>query len=324
MKRIRQLLQNSRKYRRQYRQVVVEGPKIIQDLLKRPDKAPLSFSFDAIIVSTEYWSRYGPWIAAYNDKRFSVLAATPSVMESITDTVTHQGMVAVLNVLESPPVTGSKHSSLSYLILDGIADPGNMGTLIRSAVATGIKAVLLLRNCCDAYNPKVIRSAATATFSILLVDLSQEEDDWQACRQWLEKQECRQVYAATMQQVDENASSLAVQDFISVDFAYDQIEWATEAPSALVIGSEGGGLRREIRVALQDRAEGSNVRDNGIEKSLQVLPVHVPMEDNAVESLNAAVCGSIIMFESFRHRRQSQRQSQVAAAFGPEAPIAVT
>jgi RNA methyltransferase, TrmH family len=321
MKRIRQLLQNSRKYRRQYRQVVVEGPKIIQDLLKRPDTA--TFSFDTIIVSTEYWSRYGPWIAAYNDKRFSVLAATPSVMESITDTVTHQGMVAVLNVLESPPVTGSKHSSLSYLILDGIADPGNMGTLIRSAVATGIKAVLLLRNCCDAYNPKVIRSAATATFSILLVDLSQEEDDWQACRQWLEKQECRQVYAATMQEVDEN-SGLALQDSTSVDFAYDQIEWATEAPSALVIGSEGGGLRREIRMALQEgaRTASSNVRDDGT--SLQVLPVHVPMEDNAVESLNAAVCGSIIMFESFRHRRQSQRQSQVAAAFGPEVPIAVT
>src|SRR5438067_10627995 len=88
------------------------------------------------------------------------------VIEALGDVQTSQGVVSVLPLDAFSPVQVRKRRHAAQrpvlLILDDLADPGNMGTLLRTALAADVEAVLLTHNCVDCYNPKVVRSAAGA------------------------------------------------------------------------------------------------------------------------------------------------------------------
>ncbi|MFA7257579.1 MAG: TrmH family RNA methyltransferase, partial [Kiritimatiellales bacterium] len=78
------------------------------------------------------------------------------VMEQLSDCRTSQG---VLGVVEYTPLPLAIHPERgNYLLLDGVMDPGNMGTLIRSAVAFGFDGVLLHGDCVEVFNPKTVRA----------------------------------------------------------------------------------------------------------------------------------------------------------------------
>jgi len=92
-------------------------------------------------------------------------------MESMTDTETPQGVIAVVPLPELP-----LPKSISFaLICDSIADPGNLGTMLRSAVAAGVDVVILAPHCVDPFNPKVLRSGMGAHFRIPVVRKSWSE-----------------------------------------------------------------------------------------------------------------------------------------------------
>jgi RNA methyltransferase, TrmH family len=85
------------------------------------------------------------------------------VMERVATTETPQGSVAVVTL----PDPGVDLTSLSFvLVLDRLADPGNLGTLLRSAEAAGVDAVVLTPGSVDPFNPKVIRASAGAVFHV--------------------------------------------------------------------------------------------------------------------------------------------------------------
>src|SRR6266581_9252618 len=88
------------------------------------------------------------------------------VIEALGDVQTSQGVVSVLPLdAFSPAQTRIRRPAAqrpALLILDDLADPGNMGTLLRTALAADVEAVLLTHNCVDCYNPKVVRAAAGA------------------------------------------------------------------------------------------------------------------------------------------------------------------
>jgi TrmH family RNA methyltransferase len=87
-------------------------------------------------------------------------------MEAISDVQTAQGVVSVMELAtfaaESVARRRPETVRPALLILDDLADPGNMGTIIRTALAADIERVLLTPNCVDVFNPKVVRSAAGA------------------------------------------------------------------------------------------------------------------------------------------------------------------
>lgn len=95
-----------------------------------------------------------------------VETVTPRVLEQLADTETPQGVIAVL----TPPRWELKDIKPSpgapVLVLDGVQDPGNVGTLIRTAFALGAGGALLLPGTAEPSNPKVIRSAMGATFRL--------------------------------------------------------------------------------------------------------------------------------------------------------------
>jgi TrmH family RNA methyltransferase len=99
----------------------------------------------------------------------------PGVLERVSSTQSAQGNLAVVTMPDS--ISNSAGSGLEgrdfLLVADRIADPGNLGTLLRSAEAAGVDAVVLTPESVDVFNPKVVRSTAGALFHIpiLYMDL---------------------------------------------------------------------------------------------------------------------------------------------------------
>lgn len=169
-------------------------------------------------------------------------------MEQLSDCRSSQGVLGVVEYTPAPlnisPETGN------YLLLDRVMDPGNMGTLIRSAVAFGFDGVLLHGDCVEVFNPKTVRSTMGALpFCSHSAATQSVFDALEACGYDLIATELR------------DAETLYDMDF--------------GRKNVLVIGNEANGVGEEILRRATRR-------------------VSIPMSGN-VESLNAAVAGSICM-----------------------------
>ena len=313
VKRIKALLQK-RKTRMEKGQTVVEGPRIILDLLGNPQTQHL---LDTILVEEGKEDEFLSEIQNICDTTRSVKASsctihtvTPLVLATCSDTVTPQGIVAVAriphwelpkpNQRDSSISTENDPTSMLYLILDGVSDPGNVGTLLRTAVATGVAGVILLPGCCDVWNPKAIRSAMTATF---LVPISTAAS-WTEALEQMNQRGVENVWAATMMTSDQDDNnkndntSRACTSVVRPSLPHYDVDWC-KGPAALVIGSEGSGLSLEIRDSLQHASESP---------LMQIRAVHLPMRPG-IESLNAAICGSVILFEYLRQQDQKEASS---------------
>lgn len=222
----------------------------------------------------------------------SINVGTDDVVAECSGTVTSQGVVALVEIpppfdptLDFTPTTDDvdmaarKSHPPFYLILDGLSDPGNVGSLLRACAASYVSAMILLPGSCDVWNPKTVRSSMGASFRVPILEISKSDESMDPFEQLLDVlQSCsvdsHRVYAATMEESGENAS-LAHYD---VDFT------RRGGAAAVILGTEGEGLRSNVRNAI---------------KRGKISTIHVPMSPG-MESLNAAVCGGIIMFERMR------------------------
>ncbi len=226
------------------------------------------------------------------DSDILVQLVHPEIFPDCTDTISPQGIVAIVDIPEVDLVDQNDSDAANiapmYLVLDGVSDPGNLGTLLRSSLAVGVSGVVLLPDCCDPWNPKAVRSAMGASFQIPIL----ETKSWGETLEMLsEDGGVQNVYAATMIEEDETN-----EDAPSASLPYFEVDW-TKGPSALVIGSEGNGLSDIVR---QDLVAKSEEKTN---KSVKLGATHIPMEAG-IESLNAGVCGSVILFEYARQCQQ--------------------
>jgi TrmH family RNA methyltransferase len=141
-----------------------------------------------------------------------------SLMKSISDTETPQGVLAVLELTNLP----IPNSSNFILIPDQIRDPGNLGTLLRTAAAAGVQAVLLPPETTDAFAPKVLRSGMGAHFLLPIYSMT-----WDEIKRFCESAKQR-VYLADMD---------------------GQSCWETNLcePLALIIGGEADGASESAR-----------------------------------------------------------------------------
>lgn len=282
---------SKRKKRHEYEQTVVEGPRMVFDLLQDTTTAHL---VRQILISEEDYSNYEDRLQELPESIAPhIQIVTPSILKACTDTVSPQGIVSLVDIPVLRAHTDSKFPF--YLVLDGVSDPGNVGTLLRSALAVGVSGVLLLPGCCDVWNPKAVRSSMGASFKLPIIDCN----DWESAVDVLVQQcNVRKIYGATM--MDEVEGPNEPQNSNNViggaSQAHFDIKWLSQ-PSAVVIGSEGAGLSVGIRDTLEGRFEIAKGCD------VKIGAVHVPMQAG-IESLNAAVCGSVIMFEYSRQCEQ--------------------
>jgi len=156
----------------------------------------------------------------------AVYELTDDVFARVSDAVTPQGALAVAEkpVWSEADLFGREGGNV--LVLDRVQDPGNLGTLIRTAEAMGFTGALLVKGCCDPWSPKVVRSAAG---SLLRLPVLQAEDAAEALA--LLKKHGKTCWCAVMD--GETAC-------FDADLAKD---------AAVVIGNEGGGASEEFKNA---------------------------------------------------------------------------
>jgi TrmH family RNA methyltransferase len=194
------------------------------------------------------------------------LEATGAAIERASDTRTPQGVVASVPLADiaADKVRARRRGRPRplLLVLDAISDPGNMGTILRSALAADVDEVLIAPGCADPLAPKVMRAGAGAHFFLPV----RAGLDWEAIGVWIHgAPSVRQILLAEAEGTR----------------AYDSFDLTVR--TALVICNEAHGASPEAA-------------------RLSKLHVNIPMW-NKVESLNAAVAASVILFEAARQRR---------------------
>lgn len=245
IKRIRSL--QRRKNRLQERAFVVEGVRAVEDVLA------------AGIVPEIIVVREDSDFAVPRHMQAITRIATTGPFDSLTDVVHPQGVLAVVPMM--PESAWPEVSTQPFVVvLDGVRDPGNMGTLFRSAAGAGVDLVIVGPESVDPYHPKAVRAAMGSHLRLAFSQGSAEQ------------------------------ISTYLRDFPVVALAdaggkalYDSVNW--QLTSALIIGGEAFGPSSGSR-------EVANVT------------VSIPLT-NGVESLNAGVAGSLLMFEAARQRRGS-------------------
>ena len=113
----------------------------------------------------------------------SVYTVKDSLFEKISETVNPQGILAVCHIKEFDVTNVDYSNSPFFVVLENVTDPGNMGTLIRTADAAGADGIFLSKGCIDIYNPKVIRATMGSIFhlpiyrNLNLMDLMEDFKD---------------------------------------------------------------------------------------------------------------------------------------------------
>lgn len=218
-----QRLQTKAALREQRGVFVVEGPKQVAEALAEGMKLRL-------LVMTAAWKvKAADLLAQATQRQVSIQEVSESVFKKISDTQSPQGVLAVI---ERPVVSDQilRQGSL-FLLLECIQDPGNLGTIIRSAEGAGVDAVLLSSGCADIYAPKTVRSTMGSLYRVpILTGVDMAES----------------ISALQKRGVQVCAAALTAQAIPFTELSYQK-------PTAFVIGNEANGLREET-IAQADTA----------------------------------------------------------------------
>ena len=207
---VRSLLRRP-KERREASAFVAEGVRLLEEALSA------NWPFRFALYGENLSARGNELIKRLQAEGIELEQVADTLLNSISDTETSQGLLAVLDdhLLPSP-------QPLSFaLILDSIRDPGNLGTLLRTAAATGVQAVFLPPETTDAFAPKVVRAGMGAHFRLPILSLT-----WDEIRS---RTHNLKIYLAEM----EGAASCWEADF--------------HTPLALIVGSEAEGASPAAR-----------------------------------------------------------------------------
>ena len=247
------LARSLRRKRVRYREraILVEGSRAIQSALDN------GVRFRTLFVDASRQSEVDlHLLARLREAAQRVLLVDGLLFQQIAETEHPQPLVAICDMLDAdlPP------DCTFVVALDGVRDPGNLGTLVRTCAAAGVDGLALLSRNVDLYNPKAVRASAGAIFAVPARPFANVDEVVKSCF------------------LDRPAIVVADSDSQT---PYDALNW--RVPSLLIIGGEADGVGVEARTYAD-------------------LVVAIPMAPG-VESLNAAVAGSIIAFEVARQRR---------------------
>ena len=234
------------KERRQRGLYVVEGVQNVKAAL-----AGTPEQIEAIYYTAEGLEKLGSFFHS------NLIEVSPQVMKAMTDTVSPQGILALVRIRNEQlrDLTSVKNGRFAFFW--EIQDPGNAGTIIRTADAFGFDAVIFSVNSVDVYSPKVIRSTA-GSFAELKIIHEVSIDDLKAF--------AKEISANIFLTRADASLSLS-----------DAIRESKGAPSIWVFGNEARGLPDQV------------------EREIGAKSVAIPMSGKT-ESLNLATAASVVMF----------------------------
>lgn len=210
------------------------------------------------------------------------ITVTEKVFDTLTDVVSPQGVLAVINKRENGIINQATENNNAFeigdkiketenvkidtttdyiLALDGIQDPGNLGTIIRTADSANLKQIIVSKNTVDAYSPKVIRSTMGAIYRVNIIEVENLE--------------------VTLKDLQKDGFKVVVTSLDTNNSIYD----ISYNKSIVVIGNEANGVSKEVQELANER-------------------VKIPMLGKT-ESLNAAVATGIMIYEYVRRKNET-------------------
>ncbi|ADL11942.1 TrmH family RNA methyltransferase [Acetohalobium arabaticum] len=206
-----------KKYRRRNNKFILEGSRIITDALEA--KADI----DQIFYSAQFLSQQkNKELLAQLREVTEIIEITDSLLNKIADTATPQGIIAIVNQPEFELEDFLIEDNDLFLIIDRIQDPGNLGTILRTADGAGVDGVFLLKGTVDIYNLKTIRATMGSLFRVPVFGLNSPSDLTDILQ---------------MKDIQMVAADIEAKDYY-YELDYNQ-------PTALVIGNEGAGAQPE-------------------------------------------------------------------------------
>lgn len=254
-----------RKYRIREALFVVEGPKqVVEAETSRYDLKYLVVRQDRLGCLKDYdlfdrVDRYACTVISMDERLF----------KQISDTENNQGILAVLSYepLSEKDFMMEVPSGSNVLVLDKLQDPGNIGTIIRTAEGAGFKGIILLKGSGDVFSPKSIRAAGGATLRMPVTMIND---------------------AATLRRLSCEFSKRLIVSDVESGLAYYDVDLSENI--FLVMGNEGHGVSKEIL----DMAD---------------IRINIPT-DGALESLNVATAGAVLMMDSLRQSKNKIRRGK--------------
>lgn len=201
------------KNRRKEGKIALEGVRLIHDAIERGGYTPDYILYDPQQVNVQ----------ALQPLTNQLFEASAEVIKHVSATEQPQGIIGIFPM----PIAKLPTKPAQILILDHLRDPGNLGTILRTAAGAGVDAVLLSPGCVDLYNDKVLRGGMGAHFRLSIAERS-----WQDIRDYVGD---APVYLAEM----------------VGDVAYDVVDWTVQ--HALIIGSEADGASAEAEAMATER-----------------------------------------------------------------------
>jgi len=275
IKLVRALLSRS-KERREVKAFVIEGVRLVEEAVNS------NCEFQFVLFDETLSERGKLQVEGLRLKGAEVEEVSASVMQSISETEASQGILAVLNYFQFPIP-----NSLNFILIpDQIRDPGNLGTLLRSAAATSVQAILIPPETTDAFAPKVLRAGMGAHFKLPIYSMSWDE---------IEK-----FISASHQNQSENPNQ---KDFVSLKDSSNLLGATHSSPIQVLIADMDGescwetDLTKPIALVIGSEADGASESA----KTIANGKIKIPMTGE-IESLNAGVAGSVLMFEAMRQR----------------------
>lgn len=149
------------KYRRQTGRFALEGARLCEDAVRSAVKV------EAVLFTARAQEQYSAHTAAVCEAA-PAYEISEDLASYISDTTAPQGLFCICRMPEKAPDRSSLALSRCYAALESVQDPGNLGTMIRTAEAFGLGGLLLSDGCCDPYSPKVLRSSMGGVFRLPL------------------------------------------------------------------------------------------------------------------------------------------------------------
>jgi len=219
IKHIRKL--KDKKNRDESGEFIIEGIKIIEEAIQENVKIKMVIVCDGCLNSDPIRTDL-----LYKIAKEKIVYVSEKIFKYITDVTNPQGILAVVEKNLSNKIDYSQNI---FLILDNIQDPGNMGTILRTADSIALTQIIVSKGSADCYNPKVVRSTMGAIFRVNVIEV----DD--------------------LSQIIKNLKKHKIQVFTTDLNTESSIYDVNYKKSAIVIGNEGNGVSKEI-IELADKS----------------------------------------------------------------------
>lgn len=203
-----------KKYRDQANKFIIEGTRILEDAILE------NAQIDMIVICEDCVKNIDKKLM-YEIAKHNCVYVTEKVFNTISDVTNPQGVLAVIK--RNLNNTQIDYSEQIIVVLDGIQDPGNLGTILRTIDSANLKQVIVSKQTADSYNPKVVRSTMGGIFRVNVIQADNLVEE--------------------LKQMQKQGFEIVVTSLDTDDSVYD----ISYTKKVIVIGNEANGVSEEVQ-----------------------------------------------------------------------------